>query len=129
MVSRMSPTWRGRLLATGMDRSCFPLGRGLGNRQRDGLTARCRFLYGAKDSRIGQTVLQTDYMHGRLTPRAIIITDVTGVFGFAPSVTYRFKDYLLGSVQYLAIAASRRAGLGTFRGHDMVQLRLTYQLN
>jgi hypothetical protein len=76
-----------------------------------------------------QTALLTDYWHGRLSPRIVIITDISGIFGFAPSVTYRFSDSLLASVNYLAIAASREAGLGTFRDHDTVQLRVTYQLN
>jgi hypothetical protein len=76
-----------------------------------------------------QTVLQTDYLHGRLTPRMVIITDVHGAFAFAPSAIYRFSDSFLASMQYLAIEGSRRAGIATFRGHDMVQLRLTYQLN
>ncbi len=81
------------------------------------------------DSNFLQIALQTDYLHGRLSPRLVIIADVSGIFGFAPSTVYRFSDNFLGSVTYLAIAASRRAGLGTFRAHDMVQLRLTYQLN
>jgi hypothetical protein len=76
-----------------------------------------------------QTAFQTDYMHGKLAPRVIIITDVSGIFGFAPSVTYRVTDSFLVSGAYFAIAASREAGLGTFRDHDMLQLRLTYQLN
>jgi hypothetical protein len=37
-------------------------------------------------------------------------------------------NFLLGA-SYLAIAATRKAGLGTFRAHDMVQLRATVQLN
>jgi hypothetical protein len=54
---------------------------------------------------------------------------VSGIFGFAPTATYRFSDNVLGSMTYLVIEGSRRAGLATFRAHDMVQLRLTYQLN
>jgi hypothetical protein len=75
------------------------------------------------------TALQTDYMHGKLTPRLVIITDVSGIFGFAPTATYRFTDSFLGTVSFLAIEGSRKAGLATFREHDMVQLRFTYQLN
>ena len=75
------------------------------------------------------TAVQTDYMHGRLQPRIVIITDVSGIFGFAPTATYRFTDNFLGTVTYLAIEGSRKAGLATFREHDMVQLRVTYQLN
>ena len=75
------------------------------------------------------TALQTDFMHGKLQPRLVIITDVSGIFGFAPTATYRFTDSFLGTVTFLAIEGSRKAGLATFREHDMVQLRLTYQLN
>ena len=49
---------------------------------------------------------------------------------FAPTVTYRVNDSLLATATYIAIAsATREAFLGTFRDHDMLQLRLTYQLN
>jgi hypothetical protein len=77
-----------------------------------------------------QFALQTDYLHGRLNTRLVAITGIDGVFGFAPQLTYRFTDNLLGQVNYLNIyAPSRKAGLGTFRAHDMVQMRLTAQLN
>lgn len=81
------------------------------------------------DNLFFQFALQTDYLHGRLTPRIVSIIDVSGIFAFAPSVTYRINDSLLANVTYLAIESSRRTGLGTFRGHDMAQIRLTYQLN
>jgi hypothetical protein len=76
-----------------------------------------------------QTAIQTDYMHGRLSPRLVLITDVSGIFGFISTATYRFTDNVLASVTYLAIEGTRKAGLATFRAHDMVQARLTYQLN
>ncbi|HWP64683.1 MAG TPA: DUF1302 family protein [Candidatus Limnocylindria bacterium] len=77
-----------------------------------------------------QVALQTDYLHGRLTPRFVVITDVSGMFGFAPSMTYRFTDNLLGQVAYMNIySPHRKTGIGTFRAHDMVQFRLTAQLN
>ena len=76
-----------------------------------------------------QTTLQTDYLHGKLEPRVTMILDVQGIFAFAPALTYRINDSFLFSGTYLAIEGSRRAGLAVFRGHDMVQLRLTYQLN
>ena len=76
------------------------------------------------------TAFQTEYFHGRITPRLVFITDVSGVFGFAPELTYRFNDNILGQVRYLAIESTdRKALLATFRAHDMVQLRLTFQLN
>jgi len=76
-----------------------------------------------------QTAIQTDYLHGTLEPRLVLITDVSGIFGFAPTATYRLTDSVLLTATYLAIVASREAGLGTFRDHDMLQLRVTYQLN
>ncbi len=75
------------------------------------------------------TAIQTDMMHGKLSPRIVAITDVSGIFAFQPTVTYRVTDNLLLSAAYLAIATNRKSGLGTFRAHDMVQLRATVQLN
>ncbi len=51
------------------------------------------------------------------------------MYGFAPLVTYRLTDNFLLSGTWVAIESSRRAILGTFRAHDMLQLRLTFQLN
>jgi hypothetical protein len=76
-----------------------------------------------------QIALQTDYMHGKLSPRLVAILDPSGVFGFQTSFTYRITDNFLAGVNYLAIAGTRKAGLATFREHDMVQFRLTAQLN
>jgi len=76
-----------------------------------------------------QIALQTDYLHGRLEPRLVAILDVSGIFAFDPSVVYRLTDNLLLSATYIAIESSRRAGLGNFRGHDMLQLRVQAQLN
>jgi hypothetical protein len=76
-----------------------------------------------------QTALVTDYMHGKLEPRMVIITDVSGIFAFAPTATYRITDSFLATATWLTIEGARKAGLGTFREHDMIQLRLTYQLN
>ncbi len=73
--------------------------------------------------------LLTDYMHGRIEPRLVVLAWASGIFGFQPMVTYRYTDNLLFSATYVAIESSRRAILGTFRGHDMAQLRVTFQLN
>jgi hypothetical protein len=75
------------------------------------------------------TALQTDMLHGKLSPRVAIITDVSGIFAFQPTFTYRVTDNFLLGASYLAIAATRKANLGVFRAHDMVQLRATVQLN
>jgi hypothetical protein len=76
-----------------------------------------------------QTAIQSEYMHGKISPRIVMITDISGIFAFAPTVTYRISDSFLLSGTYLAIASHRKSGLATFRAHDMAQLRLTYQLN
>jgi Protein of unknown function (DUF1302) len=73
--------------------------------------------------------LLTDYMHGRLEPRIVALAWASGIFGFQPMLTYRVNDNLLLSATYIAIESSRRAILGTFRAHDMAQLRMTFQLN
>jgi hypothetical protein len=75
------------------------------------------------------TTLRTDYMHAKLEPGLTMIADVSGAFGFAPAVSYRLNDNLIVGATYLAIAGSRKAGIGTFRGHDMLQLRVTGQFN
>jgi hypothetical protein len=75
------------------------------------------------------TTLRTDYMHGKLEPGLTMITDISGVFGFAPSVSYRINDNLFVGATYLAIAGDRKSGLGNFRAHDMLQLRVSGQFN
>jgi hypothetical protein len=75
------------------------------------------------------TTLRTDYMHATLQPSLTMITDISGVFGFAPAVSYRINDNLIVGATYLAVAATRKAGLGAFRAHDMLQLRVSAQFN
>ncbi|HYY06085.1 MAG TPA: hypothetical protein VE997_05875, partial [Candidatus Limnocylindria bacterium] len=81
------------------------------------------------DNQFLQIALQTDYLHGKLEPRLVALLDVSGIFGFNPSVVYRLTDNLLLSASYVAIEGSRRAGLATFRGHDILQLKVQAQLN
>ena len=77
-----------------------------------------------------QTTLRTDYMHGLLEPQLTFIADVSGMFAVNPAVSYRISDNLLVSGNYLFIETTgRKSGLGTFRAHDMLQLRVTMQLN
>ncbi len=76
-----------------------------------------------------QVALQTDYLHGRLEPRIVSILDPSGIFGFQTSFTYRFTDYLLGNVTFVAVEGSRKAGLAVFRDRDQVQMKMIYQLN
>jgi hypothetical protein len=75
------------------------------------------------------TTVRTDYMHGKLEPGITVITDVSGIFAVNPGVTYRLTDNVLFGLNYLTIDGPRKAGLGTFRAHDMIQARVTVQLN
>jgi hypothetical protein len=74
-------------------------------------------------------VLQTDYLHGKLSPRIVAIIDPSGIFAFQTQFNYRINDNFIAGVNYLAIAGSRKSAIATFRAHDMVQFRLTAQLN
>ena len=56
------------------------------------------------------TAIQTDMMHGKLSPRIAIITDVSGIFAFQPTVTYRVSDNFLLSATYSAIATTPEDG-------------------
>jgi len=76
-----------------------------------------------------QFALQTDYLHGRLSPRLVAILDPSGIFGFTVTATARITDYLLFQPGFYAVEGSRRSGLATFRDRDQFQLRVTYQLN
>ena len=76
-----------------------------------------------------QATVRTDYLHGQLQPQFTVIADVSGIFALQPSISYRLNDNLILGVTYSGISASRKAGLGTFRAHDMVQLRVTAQIN
>lgn len=76
-----------------------------------------------------QIASQTEYLHGKLTPRIVMLIDPSGVFAFQTLVNYRFTDYLIGTVTFVAIEGSRKYNVGTFRDRDQFQLKLTYQLN
>lgn len=76
-----------------------------------------------------QFALTTDMFHGKFTPRMVFIADLSGIFVFQPSAVYRVNDNVLLSATWVGIEASRKAGPGTFRAHDMMQLRVTFQLN
>src|SRR5262249_40218085 len=76
-----------------------------------------------------QTTLRTDYLHGRLAPQLTFIAGFDGYYGVQPTVTYRVNDNFLIGGTYSVIAGDYKGGLGTFRSHDMVQIRATVQLN
>ena len=75
-----------------------------------------------------QTTFQTDYMHGRLTPRLTLIQFWRGTFAMHPTLTYRWNDWLLFQGDYQHITGDYQS-IGFFRDRDQVSFRVTYQLN
>lgn len=76
----------------------------------------------------GQITLQTDYLHGRLTPRLTYIQFVRGTAALHPSIIYRWNDWLLFQADYQYISGAYQS-LGFFRDRDQASVRVTYQLN
>ncbi len=76
----------------------------------------------------GQITLQSDYLHGRLTPRLTYIQFLRGTAALHPSIIYRWSDSLLFQADYQFISGAYQS-LGFFRDRDQVALRVTYQLN
>lgn len=76
----------------------------------------------------GQITLQTEYMHGRLTPRLTYIQFVRGTAALHPSIIYRWNDWLLFQADYQYISGAYQS-LGFFRDRDQASVRVTYQLN
>jgi hypothetical protein len=55
---------------------------------------------------------------------------VSGYWAWVAGASFRVNDNLLASLNYVGIESPwRKSGLATFRAHDMVQLRVTAQLN
>jgi hypothetical protein len=75
-----------------------------------------------------QTTVQTDYMHGRLSPRLTVIINPRGTYVVAPSVQYRWSDHLLFDLRYVAIEGGFFQ-TGFFRDRDQVSARATVLLN
>ena len=75
-----------------------------------------------------QTTLQTDYLHGRLTPRLTTIVNLRGSYVVAPSIQYRWSDNLLFDLRYAAILGEF-VQTGFFRDRDQVSARVTFLLN
>jgi hypothetical protein len=76
----------------------------------------------------GQFTLQTDYLHGRLTPRMTTIGNLRGTYVLHPSVVYRWTDWLLFQLDLVHISGAYQQ-VGFFRDRDQVSFRVTYQLN
>ncbi len=75
-----------------------------------------------------QMTFQTDYMHGRLSPRLTYIQFVRGTAALHPTLIYRWNDWLLFQADYQYISGAFQS-LGFFRDRDQFALRVTYQLN
>ena len=75
-----------------------------------------------------QATFQTDYLHGRLSPRLTLIQFVRGTFAVHPTLTYRWNDWLLFQGDYQHIDGAYQS-IGFFRDRDQVSFRVTYQLN
>jgi len=75
-----------------------------------------------------QTALQTDYWHGRLTPRLTTLLHSRGTYAILPSVRYRWTDWLLFDLSVIHIGGCYQ-GFGFFRDRDQLSFRVTYQLN
>lgn len=75
-----------------------------------------------------QAHLQTDYMHGRLTPQITYIQNLRGTYALQPKLTYRFYDWLLFDLNLVHIGGEFQQ-LGFFRDRDQLNTRVTFQLN
>src|SRR5207244_2846585 len=51
-----------------------------------------------------QSTLQTDYLHGRLTPRVTAIINLRGTYAFPLGLTYRYSDSLIFALKYIILA-------------------------
>lgn len=77
---------------------------------------------------IFQLTLQTDYLHGKLTPRLTSLFNYGGSYGFNARLDYRITDYLIAGLQG-AFIGGKFHQLGFFRDYDQIGVRMTYQLN
>jgi len=82
-----------------------------------------------------QTHLQTDFMHGSLTPQVTTIINGHGALTWVPEVTYRISDSFISDVKWITthtfggVNGGFGTGVGLFRDRDQVWFRLTYQIN
>src|SRR5262249_20797405 len=76
-----------------------------------------------------QTHLQTDYMHGRLTPSITAIMGLNGTFAVPVELSYRFSDSLLFDLKYTYLGGAFMFPAGFFRDRAQLAARGTVQLN
>jgi hypothetical protein len=75
-----------------------------------------------------QTHLQTDYLHGRLSPGVTVIANATGSWVVPLQLTYRWSDAMIFDLYYTALGGAF-SGSGFFRDRDQLAIRATVQLN
>src|SRR5581483_5902791 len=76
-----------------------------------------------------QTHLQTDYMHGRLTPSITAVVGLDGVYAFPMGLTYRYTDSLLFDFRYILLGGNFNFPFGYFRDRSQLSARVTFLLN
>ncbi|HZP40805.1 MAG TPA: DUF1302 family protein [Candidatus Binatia bacterium] len=76
-----------------------------------------------------QTHLQTDYMHGRLTPGLTAIVGLDGVYAFPFSLTYRYSDSMIVDLKYVLLGGNFNFPFGFFRDRSQLSARVTLLLN
>jgi uncharacterized protein DUF1302 len=76
-----------------------------------------------------QTHLQTDYMHGRLTPSITAIVGLDGVYAIPMGLTYRFTDNALFDLKYVPIGGNFYFPFGFFKDRSQLSARVTFLLN
>jgi hypothetical protein len=76
-----------------------------------------------------QTHLQTDYLHGRLTPAVTAVIGLNGTFAVPVELTYRYTDWLLFNLKYAYLGGAFMWPTGFFRDRSQISARVTWLLN
>jgi len=76
-----------------------------------------------------QTHLQTDYLHGRLTPSITAVVGLDGVYGFPMGATYRYSDSLIFDFKYVLLGGNFLFPFGYFRDRSQLSARVTFLLS
>jgi hypothetical protein len=76
-----------------------------------------------------QTHVETNYMHGRLTPALTVVVGLNGNYVLPMGVTYRYTDSLLLDLKYIALGGNFMFPTGYFRDRSQLSARITYLLN
>jgi len=102
----------------------------MSGQQKEGLSGQypSHFVQQKKVEAFMQAHLQTDYMHGRLSPGITGVFNVRGTYALVPNITYRMADWLLFDVSAVHIGGEYQQ-IGFFRDRDQIAFKMTYQLN